>query len=368
MNKGNSIKPVLQLESMIDEIEDYAILFLDVDGNIMTWNKGAEKVKGYKSREIIGCNFRLFYTSSDREVHLPERLIQTAIKEGKAADEGWRVKKNGDLFWGSVSITAIHDQHGHLLGFTKVTRDLTEKMRAESALREYSAQLSTKNKELEQFVYIASHDLQEPLQTVISFIDLLKTEYESVLDEEGRMYMDFITGASQRMRSLIKSLLDYSRIGQNKCLEDINLNDLVSSLLMDLHSVIKEKNADTSVSELPVVKGYKTDITQLLMNLLKNGIKFSRQGVPPKIEISACRLESQWKIMVSDNGIGIKAEHREKIFLIFQRLHNRNEYEGNGIGLAHCRKIAEVHKGQLDFDSVPGKGSTFWFTIPDVLN
>ena len=367
MEKGNIIKPSMQLESMINEIEDYAILFLDIDGNIMTWNKGAEKVKGYTSEEIIGKSFRHFYTASDRDVQLPERLIQTAIKEGKAADEGWRVKKNGELFWGSISITSIHGRDGQLLGFTKVTRDLTEKMRADEALREYSAQLSIKNRELEQFVYIASHDLQEPLQTVISFIDLLKAEYENVLDEEGKMYMDFITGASQRMRSLIKSLLDYSRIGQNRSLEDIDLNDSVKSLLIDLHSAINEKKAVINISELPVIKGYKTDINQLLMNLVKNGIKFSKPGIAPEIEISACRLESQWKIMVKDNGIGIKPEHREKIFLIFQRLHNRNEYEGNGIGLAHCRKIAEVHKGQLDFDSEPGTGSTFWFTIPDTI-
>lgn len=367
MEKGNIIKPSMQLESMINEIEDYAILFLDIDGNIMTWNKGAEKVKGYTSEEIIGKSFRHFYTASDRDVQIPERLIQTAIKEGKAADEGWRVKKNGELFWGSISITSIHGRDGQLLGFTKVTRDLTEKMKADEALREYSAQLSIKNRELEQFVYIASHDLQEPLQTVISFIDLLKAEYENVLDEEGKMYMDFITGASQRMRSLIKSLLDYSRIGQNRSLEDIDLNDSVKSLLIDLHSAIKEKKAVINISELPVIKGYKTDINQLLMNLVKNGIKFSKPGIAPEIEISACRLESQWKIMVKDNGIGIKPEHREKIFLIFQRLHNRNEYEGNGIGLAHCRKIAEVHKGQLDFDSEPGTGSTFWFTIPDTI-
>ncbi|WP_242691620.1 sensor histidine kinase [Desertivirga arenae] len=356
------------IENMIGEIEDYAILFLDTEGIIRTWNKGAEKVKGYQSEEVIGKHFRLFYSTNDRENQKPENLISTAQKEGKAIDEGWRIKKNGDRFWASVSITAIHNESLELIGFTKVTRDLTERMLAEVSLRQYSNQLKFKNSELEQFVYIASHDLQEPLQTVINFIELFNAEYTEALDENAALYLRFIESASLRMRALIKSLLDYSRIGMAKEAEKVDLDKVAGSVLLDLNSQVQEKNASVNIESLPVVYGYSVELRQLLQNLINNAIKFSKPGIEPVINISSERLPNEWRIKVSDNGIGIQKQHFHKIFMIFQRLHSREEYEGNGIGLANCKKIVELHKGVLEVESTPGLGSTFYFNIPDQVN
>lgn len=352
-----------RLSKMIEEIEDYAILLLDESGNIENWNKGAEKIKGYKAHEIVGKNFRLFYTDDDRENLKPESLIETAKTEGKAVSEGWRVRKDRSMFWGSIVITAIHDTQGNIIGFTKVTRDLTDKMLAAEAIQQHLNELKIKNKELEQFVYIASHDLQEPLLTVSSFVDLFKEEYGHLFDEEGQLYMGYINEATGRMRNLIKDLLDYSHIGRERGIEQVNVNKLLANIVSDLDQRITVTSSKITYGEMPTVIAYATELRQLFQNLIVNALKFNRKGVPPVIEISAAPFKKGWRFSVSDNGIGIAREHVEKIFLIFQRLHNREEFSGNGIGLANCKKIAVMHNGDISVESVPGKGSVFSFTI-----
>jgi PAS domain S-box-containing protein len=352
-----------RLSKMIEEIEDYAILLLDENGNIENWNKGAEKIKDYKADEIVGKNFRLFYTEEDRENGKPESLIETAKKEGKAISEGWRVRKDRSMFWGSIVITAIHDTQGNIIGFTKVTRDLTDKMLAAEAIQQHLTELQLKNKELEQFVYIASHDLQEPLLTVSSFVELLKEEYGNLFDEEGKLYMGYINEATGRMRNLIKDLLDYSDIGREKGIEQVNVNELLTNIVSDLDQRFAITGAQISFSNMPTTTAYATELRQLFQNLITNALKFYRKGVPPVIEISAEPLKKGWKFHVKDNGIGIEPQHNEKIFLIFQRLHNRDAFSGNGIGLANCKKIAVMHNGDISVDSVSGEGSVFSFTI-----
>lgn len=352
-----------RLSKMIEEIEDYAILLLDENGNIENWNKGAEKIKGYKAHEIVGQNFRVFYMDEDRKNRKPESLIETAKTEGKAISEGWRVRKDGSRFWGSIVITAIHDTQGDIVGFTKVTRDLTDKMLAAEAIQQHLNELQLKNKELEQFVYIASHDLQEPLLTVSNFVELLKEEYGSLFDEDGQLYMGYITEATGRMRNLIKDLLDYSHIGRENGIEQVDVNQLLTDIVNDLDQRIAVTGAQIIYGEMPIVTAYATELRQLFQNLITNALKFYRTGVPPVVEISIEPYKKGWRFHVSDNGIGIKPEHEEKIFLIFQRLHNREEFSGNGIGLANCKKIAVMHNGDISVASVPGKGSVFSFTI-----
>src|ERR1700749_4069322 len=155
-----------QYHLMIEEIEDYAILMLDRDGIICNWNKGAEKIKGYREEEAVGKHFRIFYRQEDRDAGLPEQLIERAVREGKAIHEGWRQRKDGSVFWGSIVITALHNPEGQVIGFSKVTRDLTDKKRSEDRLRQYSRQLEAQNKELQQFAYAAAHDLKEPLRKI----------------------------------------------------------------------------------------------------------------------------------------------------------------------------------------------------------
>ena len=220
-----------------------------------------------------------------------------------------------------------------------------------------------KNKELEQFAYIASHDLQEPLRTVQSFSQLLSTEYKDRFDETGQKSLEYIGAATVRMSNLIKGLLDYSRIGKERALSNVDCNVLLTEIRDDLSAMINETQGSISFDILPKIRGYETELRLLFQNLIINGLKFRDLERHPVIEISAKRVGSFWQFTVKDNGIGIAEEHTEKIFSIFQRLHDKESYEGTGIGLAHCRKIVELHAGQIWVESQVGQGSVFYANI-----
>ncbi|CAN5394007.1 hypothetical protein BH11BAC3_BH11BAC3_02900 [soil metagenome] len=348
---------------MIEEVVDYAIILLDIDGNIENWNKGAEKIKGYTAAEIIGKNFRVFYTDEDLKRHLPDKLLDEATRYGRSQQEGWRKRKTGNLFWGSITITALHDDENNLVGFSKVTRDLTEKIFKEKAEKQYKIEVS-KNHELEQFVFITSHDLQEPLRSISNFSHLLKKKFSNDLKVEAHTYLDIIVDSTNRMSNLIKCLLDYSRIGINKQLELVNCNTIIENVKLDLSKLIAETNAVISFEALPELQAYPMELYLLFQNLINNAIKYRATGVSPIIKVLAHTMDNGWLFSVEDNGIGIAAADQEKIFHIFQRLHTVEEYTGNGIGLAHCKKITELHNGKIWIESAPGKGSCFKFTIP----
>jgi len=348
---------------MILEITDYAIILLDLDGNIENWNKGAEKIKGYSPEEIIGKSFRIFYSAEDQASKLPESLIELATNEGRAQAEGWRFRKDGSRFWGLITITALHDSAGNTIGFSKVTRDLTDKLIAEQAQLQHIAELDRKNKELEQFTYIASHDLQEPLRTISSFNALFKETYGSQLDQNAGMFLEIIDQAASRMTNLIHGLLDYSRIGIKKTIVDINCNQILADIEIDFFQLIEETGTTITYTDLPVIRGYETEIIQLFQNIISNAIKYRSKLRKPIIEVTCQEDEDEWTIKVSDNGIGMEPKYIHKIFLIFQRLHNRDEYQGNGIGLANCKKICELHKGDIWVESIPAAGSQFYFSI-----
>lgn len=240
-----------------------------------------------------------------------------------------------------------------------------EERRAREAANEANKELERKNKELEQFAYVASHDLQEPLRTISSFLDLLHNQYKDRFDDKAGKYMTFIMQASDRMKVLIYDLLDYSRIGKKKESASVDLNNTVKAVLADLNKAICDSGAEIEVGELPVIDAYPTEMKQIFQNLVINAIKFRKKDIPPKIKISAERKKEKWQFLVKDNGIGIDPKQSERIFVIFQRLHTRNEYDGSGIGLSHCKKIAELHKGKIWVESTPGEGSSFFFTIKE---
>lgn len=364
---------------MVDEVEDYAILLLDKDGFIQNWNKGAEKIKGYSEADIIGKNFRIFYLPQDREAKLPERLIERARNTGKAVHEGWRVRKDGTTFWGSIVITALHNEKGEVIGFAKVTRDLTDKKLAEDKLKRYAEELKFQNSELQQFAYVASHDLQEPLRKIKTFSDLLLSKYENALDEEGRNMLERMQVASDRMKVLITDLLNYSRISKLLDKALVNTRQEVEDVLTDLDTSIKDKKAIINVGQLYSVYGNSTQIRQLFQNLISNALKFSKPDVPPQIDISGRIVygyetdftlpeEKQQKrfqyIEISDNGIGFEQQYAEKIFQVFQRLHGKEEYRGSGIGLSIVQKVIETHNGYIKAEAKPGKGATFKILLP----
>lgn len=228
--------------------------------------------------------------------------------------------------------------------------------------------LHLKNKELEQFAFVASHDLQEPLRTTTSFVDLLQKQYKGKLDDRADIYLDFIVQSSDRMKILIKDLLDYSRIGFNKELVQVDCNELLREVIADIDSTIKGEEAEIITGNLPVISAYSTELKQLFQNLVTNAIKFKKKDVIPHIKISSTLEGGFWKFAIEDNGIGIEEQYSDKIFIIFQRLHTRKEFEGSGIGLAHCKKIVELHGGKIWFDSVKDKGTVFYFTLPKDKN
>jgi light-regulated signal transduction histidine kinase (bacteriophytochrome) len=233
----------------------------------------------------------------------------------------------------------------------------------EKKVRQRTSEMESKNQELEQFAYVASNDLQEPLRTISGFVDLLEKEYREKLIGNGEIYLNYLSQASDRMKVLIKDLLDYSRIGREKAAMPVDCEELLEEVVMDLGKIIRETHANIHFAGLPALYAYPTELKLLFQNLIANAIKFRYAGRTPEINITAQPENNYWKFMVSDNGIGIEKQNLDRIFIIFQRLHNRSQYEGSGIGLAHCKKIAELHGGSIWAESEPGVGSRFCFTI-----
>jgi signal transduction histidine kinase len=233
----------------------------------------------------------------------------------------------------------------------------------EKKVRQRTQEMESKNQELEQFAYVASHDLQEPLRTISGFVDLLKKEYREKLEGNGPIYLNYLSQASDRMKTLIKDLLDYSRIGREKQAMPVDCNGLLEEVLADLGKSIRESGARINTGYLPTLRAYPTELKLLFQNLIANSIKFRHPDRRPEISVSAIQENTKWKFTVSDNGIGIEKQFLERIFIIFQRLHSRTQYEGSGIGLAHCKKIVEVHQGEIWAEATPGLGTRFYFTI-----
>ncbi|NRA48647.1 MAG: PAS domain-containing protein [Phaeodactylibacter sp.] len=243
-----------------------------------------------------------------------------------------------------------------------IFQDITEQRKLEE-VQKYAQELKVKNKELEQFTFVASHDLQEPLRTIRSYSGLLIKRYSDHFDEDGKQFLEFISNASLRMSNLIKGLLEYSQIGRDREASIVDLNTLVGEVLQDLHSSIYSNHAKIEVGPMPTLQGYNLELRQLIQNLLGNAIKFHKPGEPPIVIFKAEEQADYWKFMIQDNGIGINPIYQEKIFTIFQRLHQTHDFEGTGIGLAHCKKIVEMHHGRIWLKSDEGEGATFFFTL-----
>ena len=360
---------------MISEVQEYAIIMMDVHGNIQNWNAGAERIKGYTAEEIIGKNFQEFYTPEDRQKNLPKQLLEQATLTGKAVQEGWRVTKNGSRFWGSIVITALHSEKGEVIGFSKVTRDLTEKKEAEDKLREYLFELEQQNQELDAFAYAASHDLQEPLRKIATFTDMIEQNLGN--EEAIRKYTEKITASSRRMSELIRSVLEYSRLSKDDPHRmPTDLNRILLDVLGDFELLVQQKDAVIEYDPLPVIEAIPMQINQLFFNLIGNALKFTNGR--PVIRISCSQVEKQQlrqqpanigdgqylQLVFGDNGIGFDPQYHQIIFSLFQRLHGKQEYGGTGIGLALCKKVMDNHRGWIAAESNLGKGSSFYVYFP----
>lgn len=284
--------------------------------------------------------------------------ISPLLRTIKEAAEVLRRDKEELEFLVEKRTEELRDVNAHL------AVELDERRRAELKMAKYAGDLARSNAELEQFAYVASHDLQEPLRMVASFTQLLAKRYQGELDQNADEFIGFAVDGANRMQQLINDLLAYSRVGtRGKSLKPTDLTEILGHARANLHEAIKESGALVTNDPLPIVDGDEVQLVQLFQNLLANAIKFQGK-MTPMIHVSAQPQGNGWLIGVKDNGIGIAPEHQERIFAIFQRLHARSEYPGTGIGLAICKKIVERHGGQIWVESAPGAGATIYFNLP----
>ncbi len=346
-----------------DNVCDYAFLLMDLNGCVINWNAGAERLLGYTEEEILGKPVTVFFTPEDLRAGMAESEIQKAIREGRAEDERWHVRKDGSRFWASGVMTPVLDNEGHLRGWAKVMRDMTEKRLAQEALTKQAQELARSNNDLQQFAYVTSHDLQEPLRMISSYAQLLAKRYKGKLDKDADEFIGFMVEGVDRMSSLIRDLLTYSRVLtlETAPFAPADLNAVLQWALMNLKLVVENNDAVVTSDSLPVVDCIQMQMVQLFQNLIENAVKY-RSQVPPRIHISMQEREREWIFSVQDNGIGIDPKYHERIFGVFKRLHAK-EVPGTGIGLALCKKIVENHGGRIWVESELGKGATFRFTL-----
>jgi PAS domain S-box-containing protein len=322
---------------------------------------------GYSPVEIVGKpNLWMgFVHPDDWERAIAE--AETIYRTGEPGTFGFRgVRRNGETIHMEARMQTVFNELGEPIGTTGVLMDVTQRREAELALAEYARELRRSNSELEQFAYIASHDLQEPLRMVTSYLQLIETRYAPKLDDTAREFINFAVDGGNRMKRLIQDLLTYSRVNRERTEpKTVDMHSVMNTVLDNLKMTIAEKNAIVEVeTELPMVQANEMQMVQLMQNLVGNALKFCHEDKPPHVRIGAVRSGNEMIFSVADNCIGIEAQYLERIFVIFQRLHSREQYEGTGIGLAICRKIVETYGGRIWAESTPGEGATFFFTMP----
>lgn len=417
---------------LVESVVDYAIFALDAKGHVLSWNVGAHRLKGYTEDEILGRHFSLFYPPEDAAAGKPAAALENAAREGHFENEGWRVRKDGSRFWASAVITALLDDGGQLVGFTKVTRDLTARREAEAQARRLAAeeaaraeavrrseelaglnaqleeqaveletqteelQTLTENlqetnvqleaalaqaeeareaaeraavaatdayRELDQFAYVASHDLRAPLRGIANLAQWIQDDLGDRLDGESREHMRLLQGRVRRMEALIDGILAYSRAGRRLATEAVDTGELAREAV-ELLAPGAGANVEVP-ADLPALRAERVPLQQVFLNLIGNALKHGRAWRPDVV------VRVQWRdaddaveFAVTDNGPGIPPEYQERIWGLFQTLEARDKVEGTGIGLAVVKKIVETRGGRAWVESAPGQGATFRFTWP----
>ncbi len=351
--------------SIAFEAAPNALILSDRNGTITLLNTETEKLYKYTREELMGTNLIYLIPQRLQKDYLTKKeafFDSPNVRKFCSEDNLYGVKKNGEEFPIELILTPVKTSEETFLLATVI--NITQRKKQEDTIKKQLIELQVKNKELEQFNYISSHDLQEPLRTLSNYIMLLKEDHPDQLNEEMRMHLETMGASVKRMSRVVLSLLEFGKLGRKKKLVQVDCRILINNVLADLGGSIKESSATITVHcDIPDLYAYETELQQLFQNLINNAIKFRKQGVKPQITISARRLTGYFEFAVADNGIGIPRQHFDTIFHIFQRLNSSEDFEGHGIGLANCKKIAEMHGGNICVESEPGTGSTFKFTI-----
>jgi PAS domain S-box-containing protein len=336
------------------------------EGIITLVNKQTELLFKYERNELIGAKLELLLPERFTHHHPDQRNTFFKKPQTRAMGAGrdlFAKRKDGTEIQVEIGLNPIETIEGQMVLASII--DITERKMQEKTLKK-QVELEVKNKELEQFAYVASHDLQEPLRTVSNYMKIFEEDYQDQLDSNAFKYIHSVNNATKRMSMLIKALLDFSRLGRDRKLMYVDFNKIINEVMADLETIIKTSNAIVTVTEMPKLNVYESEMRQLFQNLITNAIKFRKKDIPTKINIQAEQVNNRYQFTVTDNGIGIAPIHFNRIFEIFQRLHTNDEYEGNGIGLANCKKIVELHQGEIWIESSIGNGTAVNFTIPSL--
>ena len=331
---------------LVDSRGDYAIFMLDTNGYVASWNTGAQQVKGFSRDEIVGKHFSVFYSAEDRARQKPEQELLISARDGRFEEEGTRVRKDGSEFRANVMISAVRDENDTLVGFVKVTRDLTE--------------------QLESFTYSVSHDLRAPIRQILGFSKILAEHLGKDIDPEVEHYLRRINEASGHMSRLVDDLLQLAQLDKQEAKPRLcSLDSILGNVLTNIRAETRDRAIEWRVEPLPSRVCDPGLLHIVLTNLLSNAVKYTRSRQNTVIEIGKTVKDKQVVIFVRDNGVGFDMKYANRLFGVFQRLHRTEEYEGAGIGLATVQRIVRKHKGTIWAESAPDAGATFFFTLPD---
>ncbi len=361
-----NLRALERMSSLLIESSPQGQILIDSKGCIVLFNRMAERIFGYERREVLGRAIEVLVPERFHADHVRQRSAYVgspSAREMGAGRDLFGVRKDGTEVPVEIGLNPVETPAGP--GVLASVIDITNRRRAESELRNYADALAATNLELEQFAQFASHDLQEPLRKLVSFSKLLAEDVPDGLPDDAKRDLEYIVDAAQRMRELVRGLLDLANSSRGEIVDArVDLGECARAALEALSERVAERSAVVRLEPLPVVTGDRRLLTQVFQNLIANAVKFQAPGAQPEVRVDATQAGGDVEVVVTDNGIGIPAEYREVVFRPFKRLHGRGHYEGAGIGLALCQKVVARHGGRIWVTSEPGKGAEFHFTIP----
>jgi PAS domain S-box-containing protein len=365
VSERKRVEQAVHLLSAIVDSSDDAIISKDLNGVITSWNKSAERLFGYTAVEAVGQQVATLLIPADRQNEEPNILAK--LRKGERVDhfETKRRRKDGTLIDISLTISPVKDARGTIIGASKIARDITGQIRSQQELEQANTSLTRSNADLEQFAYSASHDLQEPLRMVAAYSEMLRRKFENQLGATGDEYIGFVVEGARRMEQLLRDLRAYTQtsVANDGPSPVVSSDNAIERSITNLKAAIDESGAVIASDPLPPVRMHEFQLDQLFQNIIGNAIRY-RSEERPRIHVGAEPEGDAWRFSIQDNGIGIDPQYKEQIFGIFKRLHTSSEYPGTGMGLAICQRIVERAGGRIWVESQPGRGSTFFFTLP----